>query len=247
MMKVKKMKHSQKRSLHFFLKAGISLMLMPLAACSYNPKDFNSAPDFSPVRADLGFAPSRSAHFYPPAPKESKYSLYRPNVVNNFYRDPRAMKPGDVLTVQIFINDRASFNNKSDLKRDSSSKYTVGTEYSFLEKLAGSVEASSSNQSKGDGKVERQENIRLSIAAVVTDVLPNGNLVISGSQEVRVNYEMRILNIAGVVRPRDISANNMIDYDKIAEARISYGGRGRMSEIQQPPYGQQLLNQIAPF
>lgn len=89
--------------------------------------------------------------------------------------------------------------------------------------------------------------IRLSIAAVVTDVLLNGNLVISGLQEVRVNYEMRILNITGVVRPRDISGNNMIDYDKIAKARISYGERGHMSEIQQSPYGQQLLNQIAPF
>ncbi|AQX18613.1 flagellar L-ring protein precursor FlgH [Bartonella sp. A1379B] len=245
-MQVKQIKSTNKYSSFLYLIIGLTTMSIILASCSYNVKDFNSAPNFSPVRADLGYASSHAASIYPPAPSESRYSLYRSSA-SSFYRDPRAMKPGDVLTVQIFINDRASLNNKSDLKRDSNSKYTIGAGYSFMDKLAGSIEGGSSSQSKGDTKVERQENIRLSIAAIVTDVLPNGNLVINGSQEVRVNNELRILNIVGLVRPRDISGNNMIDYDKIAEARISYGGRGRMSEIQQPPYGQQLLNQIAPF
>nr|WP_053943650.1 flagellar basal body L-ring protein FlgH [Bartonella ancashensis] len=226
--------------------ASIVLVSVVVTSCSYNVKDFNAAPDFSPVRADLGYDSLNKTQAYPSAPRESKYSLYRSSN-NGFYRDPRATNPGDVLTVQISINDRASLNNKSDLKRGSGSKYTLGTGESFLRKLAGSIEAESSNQFKGDGKIERRENISLSVAAIVTNVLPNGNLVIRGSQEVRVNNELRILNVAGVVRPRDISGNNMIEYDKIAEARISYGGRGRLSEIQQPPYGQQLLNQIAPF
>ncbi|AQX27733.1 MULTISPECIES: flagellar basal body L-ring protein FlgH [unclassified Bartonella] len=246
MMKIKQIKNKNRHSSFLCLTIGFVLIFITLAGCSYNVKDFNSAPNFSPVRANLGYASGNAASIYPPAPSESQYSLYRSSA-NSFYRDPRAMKPGDVLTVQIFINDRASFNNKSDLKRDSGSKYTIGAGYSFMNKLAGSIEGESSSQSKGDAKIERQENIRLSIAAIVTDVLPNGNLVINGSQEVRVNNELRVLNIAGLVRPRDISGNNMIDYDKIAEARISYGGHGRMSEIQQPPYGQQLLNQIAPF
>ncbi len=225
---------------------GLCVSAAILSSCSYNTKDFNSVPDFSPVRADLGYAPSMNPDIYPTRPKESKYSLYRSSS-NSFYRDPRAMKPGDVLTVQISINDRANLNNKSDLKRDANGKYTVGATYPLIGKNSGSVNGDSTAHSKGDAKVERKEDIRLSVAAVVTDVLPNGNLVINGSQEVRVNYELRVLNVAGVVRPRDISGNNTIDYNKIAEARISYGGRGRMSEIQQPPYGQQILNQIAPF
>jgi flagellar L-ring protein precursor FlgH len=87
----------------------------------------------------------------------------------------------------------------------------------------------------------------VSVAAIVTEVLPNGNLLISGSQEVRVNFEMRIVNIAGIVRPRDISTRNTIFYEKIAEARISYGGRGRVTEVQQPRWGQQLYDNVTPF
>ena len=85
------------------------------------------------------------------------------------------------------------------------------------------------------------------MAAVVTDVLPNGNLIISGSQEVRVNFEMRLLNVAGIVRPQDISRENTIAYDKIAEARVSYGGRGRIMEVQQPAVIQQIYDRVKPF
>lgn len=245
-MRVKQMKTTLVSPYRNTALLGLCVSAAILSSCSYNTKDFNSVPDFSPVRADLGYAPSMNPDIYPTRPKESKYSLYRSSS-NSFYRDPRAMKPGDVLTVQISINDRANLNNKSDLKRDANGKYTVGATYPLIGKNSGSVNGDSTAHSKGDAKVERKEDIRLSVAAVVTDVLPNGNLVINGSQEVRVNYELRVLNVAGVVRPRDISGNNTIDYNKIAEARISYGGRGRMSEIQQPPYGQQILNQIAPF
>ena len=98
-----------------------------------------------------------------------------------------------------------------------------------------------------DGQTARSENLRLSVAAVVTDVLPNGNLIISGTQEVRVNAELRVLTIAGIVRPNDIGASNTISYERIAEARISYGGRGRLTEVQQPPYGHQILDQVLPF
>jgi flagellar L-ring protein precursor FlgH len=100
---------------------------------------------------------------------------------------------------------------------------------------------------QGQGDVNRQEQIQVSVAAVVTEVLPNGNLAISGSQEVRVNYELRQLTVAGIVRPSDISRANTISYDRIAEARISYGGRGRSSEVQQPSWGQQIYDFVKPF
>ena len=100
--------------------------------------------------------------------------------------------------------------------------------------------ATSTSSTQGQGNIDRQEQIQVSVAAVVTEVLPNGNLVISGSQEVRVNYELRQLTVAGIVRPTDISRANTVSYDRVAEARISYGGRGRLSEVQQPSWGQQL-------
>jgi flagellar L-ring protein FlgH len=81
----------------------------------------------------------------------------------------------------------------------------------------------------------------------VTQVLPNGNLVVQGRQELRVNFEVRELQITGVIRQQDISSTNTVSYTKLAEARISYGGRGQLTDVQQPRYGQQLLDIIAPF
>jgi flagellar L-ring protein precursor FlgH len=103
------------------------------------------------------------------------------------------------------------------------------------------------SETKGKGEINRRESIELLVAAVVTEIMPNGNLVISGSQEVRVNYEIRVLQVSGIVRPRDISADSSVSYEKIAEARIAYGGRGRLNEVQQPGWGQQLVDKIYPF
>ena len=111
----------------------------------------------------------------------------------------------------------------------------------------GSLGLGAKSGANGSGSIDRSEKVDVSVAAVVTEVLPNGNLLISGTQEVRVNFELRIVNVTGIVRPRDISTGNTIDYEKIAEARISYGGRGRISEVQQPRWGQQLIDAIAPY
>ncbi len=167
-----------------------------------------------------------------------------------FFRDPRASRAGDVLTVLIAIDDRATLDNRSDRARSGSANLGGGFSASLDDsstegEASGDIAANS--RSRGQGSIDRKEEIKLSVAAVVTNVLPNGNLVISGSQEVRVNYEMRVLNIAGIVRPRDIASDNTITYEKIAEARISYGGRGRISEVQQPGWGQQVYDFIAPF
>ncbi len=109
------------------------------------------------------------------------------------------------------------------------------------------VGLNSGSTSEGSGSIRRNEEIELKLASVITDVLPNGNLVIYGRQEVRVNFEVRELAIAGIVRPEDITSANTISYEKIAEARISYGGRGQITDVQQPRYGQQLYDIIFPF
>jgi flagellar L-ring protein precursor FlgH len=157
------------------------------------------------------------------------------------FRDLRAHRVGDVVTVSIDINDQAQFDNASGRSKQGSVKGAFTTALKFggfgvvpdqSGAANGSLDASGSASAKGEGTINRSEKLQLSIAAVVAEVLPDGNLLISGSQEVRVNNEVRVLNIAGIVRPLDISAGNMIAYDKIAEARVSYGGRGKLSAVQ---------------
>src|SRR5262249_40519422 len=109
------------------------------------------------------------------------------------------------------------------------------------------MDLKANSSTKGEGSIDRSEKLRLSVAAVVTEVLPNGFLMISGTQEIRVNYEVRVLTIAGIVNPLDVTGTKMIPYDKIAEARISYGGRGRLTEVQQPAWGQRVYDKITPF
>lgn len=177
----------------------------------------------------------------------------------NLFRDVRAMSVGDVVTVVIAMDDRAILGNSTDRSRDAkiNSKWTFLLDLvPALGGLAGSQtkqtgafqnDIESKTQTQGQGLINRSEQMRFTLAAAVTGVLPNGNLVLHGSQEIRVNNELRVLTIAGVARPRDISKDNSISYDKIAEARVSYGGRGRLSEVQQPAWGQQLYDTFVPF
>ncbi len=183
-------------------------------------------------------------------------SLWRPGS-RAFLKDQRASEVGDILTVLIVIKDDASITASTERTRsageDSSATSLLGYEGSLAAVLPEAVnplnliELDSNSSSTGAGKVERDEKINLKIAALVTQVLPNGNLVIAGRQEVRVNYEIRQLQIAGMIRPEDITSINTISYDQVAEARISYGGRGQVSDVQQPRYGQQIYDIIWPF
>ena len=225
------------------------LAALPLAACA-TPPDLGREPTMTPVGAGLRpEVTAYQAYAFPAPARSSPQSLWDDNRAN-FFRDPRAMRVGDVLTVSISINDKATLDNTSDR----STKASVGNGLDFSagsgsspSKFSTQIDTTSTSASTGQGTVDRSEKIQLSVAAVVTNVLPDGNLVVSGSQEVRVNYELRILHVAGIVRPRDISKDNTISYEKIAEARISYGGRGRISEVQQPGWGQQVYDAVKPF
>lgn len=196
---------------------------------------------YAPVQGFPGSAPARGE-------RNGMMSLWDDSR-GVLFRDPRASKVGDVITVAISINDKATLGNSSDRSTDAKASSSFNGSVSFGPGYSadGSLDIASKSSAAGKGTIDRSEKIQMSIAAVVTDVMPNGNLLISGSQEVRVNYELRLLNIAGVVRPRDISRDNLISYDKIAEARISYGGRGRVSEVQQPGYVHQIYDTLKPF
>jgi flagellar L-ring protein precursor FlgH len=175
----------------------------------------------------------------------------------NFFKDQRANKIGDILTINITINDKASINNKTTRTRTNSDSANaanfLGLESQLNKILPSAVKPSalvnmgSATSNVGTGKVDRSESVDLTLAAVVTQVLPNGNMVIQGRQEVRVNFEVRELTVMGVIRPEDISSTNTVQHTQIAEARISYGGRGQLTDVQQARYGSQLFDILFPF
>jgi flagellar L-ring protein precursor FlgH len=173
-----------------------------------------------------------------------------------FFKDQRAHRIGDILTVQVVITDKAKIANDTARARTESETTSVGglpgAAIDGLIKKTGAtasnlVSNSTKTSAEGQGTVDRSEQLQTNVAALVTQVLPNGNMVIEGRQEVRVNFEVRELIVAGVVRPEDIGSDNTIDSTKIAEARISYGGRGQITDVQQARYGTQFLDVIMPF
>lgn len=232
----------------------VALLSLLLTACADQLREIGREPTLSPVGS--GLAPDRTAHVdlpVTPVAYHSGNSTWQDSGADLF-RDARALHVGDVVTVKIQINDKASLDNNLNRSRDASVGLKSSADFDFgfggtgpsgSGKLDGSLDRTTSTGSKG--AIARSESINLLVGAVVSQVLPNGNLVVSGSQEVRVNYELRVLNVQGVIRPRDIATDNTISYEKIAEARISYGGRGTVMEIQKPPYGQQILDIVSPF
>jgi flagellar L-ring protein FlgH len=174
-----------------------------------------------------------------------------------FFADQRATRVGDILTVQIRVDDKAQVDNTTTRTRSSSEKAglsaLLGLESQLSKVLPSAVnpsrlvDGSSTSSTVGNGQIQRRDSISLTVAAIVTNVLPNGNLVIRGRQEVRVNFEVRELIISGIVRPEDISRDNIIPHTQIAEARVSYGGRGQLTDAQQARYGQQIYEALFPF
>ncbi|MEQ9692705.1 flagellar basal body L-ring protein FlgH [Shimia sp. SDUM112013] len=188
-----------------------------------------------------------------PSDQASLWSKNRQSLLG----DRRAVRRGDILTVVIELDEEAEISNATSRKRQGSENVAVPQLLGLPQRLdenlpagassAEAVEIGSKSYSSGDGSVSRSEQLTLRVAATITDVLPNGVLAIQGGQELRVNFEMRELLVSGFVRPEDISRQNEITYDKIASARVSYGGRGQITDVQQPRYGQQILDMILPF
>ncbi|WP_372424633.1 flagellar basal body L-ring protein FlgH [Salinarimonas chemoclinalis] len=226
------------------------LGITALTACSSTLSDINQAPGLTPVGAGLTTAHAALPVSTSPAEGPRAYHSLWSERRENLFSDSRAMRVGDVVTVHITIDDEATLDNESSRSRDSGAGFGLG--FGFGVDGVGTsgdfgADLSANTRSRGRGSVGRSERVVVSVAAVVTQVLPNGNLLISGSQEVRVNYEVRVISVAGIARPRDISPRNTIRYDQIAEARISYGGAGRTTEVQQPGWGQQLYDRVSPF
>jgi flagellar L-ring protein FlgH len=226
-----------------------------LAACS-NLSDVGKRPDFTPLD---GTAEERAMRYVPVAPG----ILPPPGTAASLWGgqqqfllgDARAGTPGDILTVVIEIDDRAEISNSTSRSRSGSESAQLPSLLGIPQRIApildidpaDALRTSSESQSSGNGQVSRNERLTLRVAATVVDVLANGVLRVQGSQEVRVNNEIRELLVSGFVRPEDISRQNEITYDRMASARISYGGRGLISDVQQPRIGQQIIDRVMPF
>jgi flagellar L-ring protein precursor FlgH len=219
-------------------------------------RNIGQAPELSPMQDPAAVYGRRPVIMPMPlqeqdAREAQSNSLWRTGA-RTFFNDQRANNVGDILTVSIDISDSANVKNTTERSRTSAEDSDLSNFFG-LEKSLGGVSPTSltslgsTSSNKGSGTVARSETISMTVAAVVTQVLPNGNMVIAGRQEVRINHEVRDLLISGIVRPQDISSGNVIAHTQIAEARISYGGRGMISDAQNPRYGQELYDIIFPF
>ncbi len=241
--------------------AAVALLALSLGACNLFTRlsEVGKPPDLRSVENPAPLASRKPVEMPMPPPQSVAHeanSLWRAGA-QQFLKDQRAAKVGDILTVLIEIDDKAEINNKSTRSRDNTEDASVNALFGYESSLSrvlpeailpGSlIDLDSKTSNEGLGTIVRDETIELKIAAIVSQLLPNGNLVIHGRQEVRVNYETRDLQIAGVIRPEDISSSNTISYEKIAEARIVYGGRGQITDVQQPRYGTQVIDILFPF
>ncbi|MEM1383321.1 MAG: flagellar basal body L-ring protein FlgH [Pseudomonadota bacterium] len=234
------------------------------AGCAGQLDSFGRPPPMSPPGADATLqvappAPERVALVPPPPPPPdtaTTASLWQSGP-NSLFGDRRARRRGDILTVVVNIDDEAEISNSTDRSRTGTDDVTVSALLG-LPSLADNVlpgsgtldpaiSTSGSSTSRGDGSVSREEEITVRLAATVEQVLPNGHLVIRGSQEVRINFELREIQVGGIVRPEDILRSNEITLEKIADARIVYGGRGQLTDLQQPRIGQQVIDIVSPF
>jgi len=242
------------------LVAGASLVLLSVASgCSSIDRlsQIGEQPKLAAIEnptAQPGYKPVQMPMPKPETVSYNPNSLWR-NGSRAFFKDQRASHIGDILTVTVNITDKANIANET--QRSRSNKEDSGiTDFVGAKTLGAAaakvmpgriLTADSTSTSDGKGSVVRQEALQTNVAAVVTQVLPNGNLVVEGKQEIRVNFEIRELVVAGIVRPEDIQSDNTIDSSKIAQARIAYGGRGQLSDVQQPRYGQQVMDVLLPF
>lgn len=239
---------------------------MAVAGCTQNYKEHRN-PQFSEMDPQLVPEVNRVSVPLPKSephrrPKRAEASSLWNRGTSSFFDDQRAENVGDILTVVINIDDDAQLQNQSERSRSGTqdlndpgffgygsqiSKILPGVSDSDLPTGGNIIDLGNASASAGAGSIRRNEAINLRVAALIIKELPNGNFVIAGRQEVKVNSELRELRVAGIIRPEDISTANTVGYDKIAEARITYGGRGQISQVQQPRYGEDFLDVVLPY
>ncbi|XCE14136.1 flagellar basal body L-ring protein FlgH [Candidatus Liberibacter asiaticus] len=224
-----------------------------LFGCHSSISEITGIPQMSPMGSSLdenNRMPFLGIDFKNSDSTKKSYSLWRDSHAALF-KDSRALNVGDILTVDIRIDDQAVFDNQTGRSRNNSLHRKLSGGFSLFgqqtPQMNGNLNYDGGGASSGKGSISRAEKLNLLIAAIVTAILENGNLIISGSQEVRVNDEILSLNVTGIVRPQDVDAHNSVSYDKIAEARISYGGKGRTTELLRPPIGHQLIENLSPL
>jgi flagellar L-ring protein FlgH len=241
--------------------ASLALLAGSLSACSAVERieSIGQPPAMAPIANPVARSNYRPVSL--PMPKiadgqQQPGSLWHAGSLS-FFHDPRASHVGDILTVDISIADAAKISDTTTRSRKNSDNANLTNFFGLEGELAKAlpsgadptslVNMGSDTSNAGAGSVNRSEDINLTLAAIVMQVLPNGNLVISGHQQVRVNNELRDLQITGIVRTEDITNDNTVDLAQIAEARISYGGKGQIMDVQQPRYGSQLYDILMPF
>ncbi len=238
------------------------VLLAALAGCNTAERlaQVGRVPELAPIESPTarpGYRPV-SLPMPDPEPEVSAgaNSLWREGA-RGFFRDQRARRVGDVLTVNVTIQDSASLRNETSRSRNNKDDLGLDGLFGLQNKLddwlpspidpGALVDIDSATSNVGRGAVKRSEDIEMNVAALITQILPNGNMVIEGRQEVRINFEVREVLVAGVVRPEDITPQNTIPHFKIAELRVAYGGRGQISDVQQPRYGAQILDILLPY
>ncbi|SEG13683.1 flagellar basal body L-ring protein FlgH [Bosea lathyri] len=241
--------------------SGVIALGVALSACGAADRLANvgQAPALSPIEDPTATKGYKPVQMPMPAMEHASFapnSLWRTGS-RAFFKDQRARLVGDLVTVKVKVTDRAQLDNTTKRSRKNGEDFGAENVFGFENKVdkflpngakSGSLlKLDSEGSSEGSGSVRRAEQLATNVAAVVTQTLPNGNLVIEGKQEIRVNFEVRELIVAGVIRPEDIESDNTIDSSKIAQARIAYGGRGQITDVQQPRYGQQVMDILLPF
>jgi flagellar L-ring protein precursor FlgH len=236
----------------------IAAAALATAACGAPDRlrNIGRAPALSAIdnpQTQAGYRPVSMPMPEPQPISHNPNSLWR-NGSRAFFRDQRAQRVGDILTIKVKITDQAQLQNTTTRSRANSENFGAANMFGLEGPLrargvdpANMLTLNGTTGNEGRGNIARSEQLATNVAAVVMQILPNGNLVLEGKQEVRVNFEVRELIVAGIVRPEDIESDNTIDSAKIAQARIGYGGRGQITDVQQPRYGQQALDVLLPW
>jgi len=202
-----------------------------------------------------------------PTPEENSGSLWQArSSLNGLFIDTKARNIGDIVTVR--IDESAQASNRANTETERSSGLEAGIDKLFgfetwwqdeilpdvddkLPKIDPfgnpSVKGSMSSDFKGDGETSRSGNLEAFITCRVVNVMPNGNLKIVGTREVMVNNENQLIILSGIIRPRDISDNNVILSTYISDAKIAYSGSGVIDDRQRPGWLANLLNNAWPF